>query len=1011
MTIPMENVSAPSSRELVQRLYKKNIESEKALRKSIQSKVPSDPNIWRQMRENYEAIILEDHDFSESHDIEYVLWQMHHKRIDEFRARLRVASASTGANLPPPGGKGLVGRDQINKIRSVFKSFVSEATGFYHDLIVKIRAKYGLPLGYFSDSAETQTILSKDEKSAYMKKGLMSCHRCLIYLGDLARYKGTFGEGDSINRDFQASLSYYVQASRLLPTSGNAHHQLAILALLMGDELMALYRYSRSLAVETPFSTARDNLIVMFDKNRLSYSELPLDTKVSTAKTVPVRTASRGRGRVEARLLAKDSKRDGTPAKEKSRSISEINNTFRTRFVRLNGILFTRTSLETFDDIFSLLINEFEELLSNGPEEELGFASDADENGLFIVRVIAILIFTVHNVNREAEGHSYAEILQRSVLLQNAFTAAFEFVGRILKKCIDLEDISSSSLLASVLVFIEWLACRPDIASGSEVEKREAVARSFFWHQCISFLNKLILSGVVGMDGDNGSMEMGSYIEGESGGCLALWEDFELRGFLPLAPSQLIMDFSRQYSPGDDGGKKEKTVRVQRILAAGKALTNVVKVDEQGLYFDEKSNRFGIGIKPPRVEEDDLASFIHAPKGNEPKQQTQSEEIRNLGAALQSKVQLYAEVEDEEDEVIVFKPTSTDNHSEMTPQKLTSFEVPKTVEISFNGGDFTDYEVTVAPPPLSSDPLNINFVSPATFATNSPATYPSTSPATYPSSIGLPLQHDPLGQPPTFPSNMQQPFQQINPTTSAWHMDPQDRYVNGMANLSFDFKGSNVGWDPLKGSGVSYPSLASSPIPYSSSNQSKVLETVIPSKLDSIMSCGVNTDSITTKASTGWARKSAVSRPVTRHFGPPPGFGPVPPIKQQDNIPKPGSNMKNEQPLLDDYSWLDGYEPSSTNAMEWKNNGVPPMSRPPFVLAEDANNSLNGVLSSFPFPGKQVPSVQAELENQQRLQARRQLVEQLKLYQEQSQQQGSLHSTSLPEQQQGQSLWSGRFFV
>lgn len=42
--------------------------------------------------------------------------------------------------------------------------------------------------------------------------------------------------------------------------------QLAILASYSGDELVAVYRYFRSLAVDTPFSTARENLIIAFEK-------------------------------------------------------------------------------------------------------------------------------------------------------------------------------------------------------------------------------------------------------------------------------------------------------------------------------------------------------------------------------------------------------------------------------------------------------------------------------------------------------------------------------------------------------------------------------------------------------------------------------------------------------------------------------------------------------------------------------------------------------------------------
>lgn len=202
----------------------KNVELENKRRKAAQARVPSDPSAWQQMRENYETIILEDHVFSEQHEIENALWQMHYRRIEELRAHFNAAANSSGTTngkVHPTSGP-----DRITKIRTQFKTFLSEATGFYHDLMLKIRAKYGLPLGYNSDDPENQIPSSNDgNKSVELKKGLISCHRCLIYLGDLARYKGLYGEGDSKARDFAAASSYYLQASSLWPSSGNPHHQ------------------------------------------------------------------------------------------------------------------------------------------------------------------------------------------------------------------------------------------------------------------------------------------------------------------------------------------------------------------------------------------------------------------------------------------------------------------------------------------------------------------------------------------------------------------------------------------------------------------------------------------------------------------------------------------------------------------------------------------------------------------------------------------------------------------
>ncbi|KAL6284585.1 hypothetical protein ACE6H2_015514 [Prunus campanulata] len=146
---------------------------------------------------------------------------------------------------------------------------------------------------------------------------------------------------------------------------------------------------------------------------------------------------------------------------------------------------------------------------------------------------------------------------------------------------------------------------------------------------------------------------MSRYEEGETENRLALWEDFELRGFIPLLPAQTILDVSRKHSFGSDG-HKEKGARVKRIVAAGKALANVIKVDQKAVYFDLKAKEFVIGFEP-QVQNDFVpTSNMGMATENYNLQENQAENTMKLGVAY-PKPELTMEG-DEEAEVIVFKP-------------------------------------------------------------------------------------------------------------------------------------------------------------------------------------------------------------------------------------------------------------------------------------------------------------------------------------------------------------------
>eukprot|EP01018_Ginkgo_biloba_P025128 Gb_21699 [translate_table: standard] len=604
-----ETETVHGSQVLAQQRFNQAIELEKQLRSLIESKGPSGLTVRDlrcKIRESYESIILEDHEFAEGHDVEQALWRLHYKQIEEFRTRIRKSTAATAAaastpTIPMPGAKNITRNEPIHKVLASFKSFLSEAKGFYHELILKLRAKHGIPQDFFSTEG---VHCANDQKSAAdWKRCQLSCHRCLIYLGDLARYKELHGDGDVQNHDWSVAAGYYLKAVSLWPASGNPHNQLAVLATYVGDELLAVYRYFRSLAVETPFVTARDNLILLFEKNRQHYTQLSsaanetnlqASNASESAKTKSDTTLLIGDG---VKLAVKDHKQHN--AGEYADSMSEIRKSFRVRFVRLNGILFTKTSLETFPEVYAATMHELEQLLSlddmfleAGLGSELRSGIGTGSSGAAgVVQLVCVLIFTVHNANgtNMVQQPTYAEVLQRSALLQNALTAAFECAGRLMRRCVDSNDVSTSPFVPAMLVFTEWLACRPEISVGTEVDEKQAHARSFFWRQCVTLLNKLHKSQAPDVSVGLGAVDsLGKLNEGG----IALWEDYELQGFVPLVPAQMALDY--MISPVRVGvrDRKEWQVRVQRLLAAGKAIGIAFSGTGKGIAYDEETARF-----------------------------------------------------------------------------------------------------------------------------------------------------------------------------------------------------------------------------------------------------------------------------------------------------------------------------------------------------------------------------------------------------------------------------------
>ncbi|XP_022094451.1 protein SMG5-like isoform X2 [Acanthaster planci] len=166
-----------------------------------------------------------------------------------------------------------------SSLECAYHTHLLAATGFYHHLLLRLQQQYKLSLcGIvdFVDAGDHWTAKgplpppgSKRAKARDWAE--KACHRCLIYLGDLARYRQDF---DGYRSRLQAERFYH-QALLLNPAMGMPHNQLGTLAGNRHQGLDCAYHYLRCWLSEIPFDGAIANLEKTLEQNSKRYQELP----------------------------------------------------------------------------------------------------------------------------------------------------------------------------------------------------------------------------------------------------------------------------------------------------------------------------------------------------------------------------------------------------------------------------------------------------------------------------------------------------------------------------------------------------------------------------------------------------------------------------------------------------------------------------------------------------------------------------------------------------------------
>lgn len=168
-----------------------------------------------------------------------------------------------------------------SSLETAYRRHLSAALGYYHHLLFRLQSEFDLKLDNILDFP----LLPDKNPGRYGKPqrkhdvmvtpmihewAMKACHRCLVCLGDIARYQQDFDNGLSS----VMSERFYQQALTLYPDIGMPHNQLGTLASSRYFHCEAAYHYIRCMVCEQTFEGATGNLQRLFEKNQKRYQDL-----------------------------------------------------------------------------------------------------------------------------------------------------------------------------------------------------------------------------------------------------------------------------------------------------------------------------------------------------------------------------------------------------------------------------------------------------------------------------------------------------------------------------------------------------------------------------------------------------------------------------------------------------------------------------------------------------------------------------------------------------------------
>ncbi|KAK2909842.1 nonsense-mediated mRNA decay factor SMG5 [Channa argus] len=160
-------------------------------------------------------------------------------------------------------------------LECAYRTHLIAGVGFYQHLLLYIQSHYQLELQDCIDWTHvTDPLIGRKKPVSATPKEMewaqMACHRCLVYLGDLARYQNELAGVEAE----QLAERFYHQALSVMPHVGMPFNQLGTLAGSKFYNAEATYYYLRCIQSDVPFEGAYGNVKRLFDKAAKMYHQV-----------------------------------------------------------------------------------------------------------------------------------------------------------------------------------------------------------------------------------------------------------------------------------------------------------------------------------------------------------------------------------------------------------------------------------------------------------------------------------------------------------------------------------------------------------------------------------------------------------------------------------------------------------------------------------------------------------------------------------------------------------------